>query len=144
MGLTWRKPLSLRLQHTYLEVMGSNPVTGKNFFGTKFNCLHEGMRPMLKRTFLSHFLHIQLARCSIESSFLLILLSLESLSKLFTPTWIPTDFSIFLFYLSTNKLCLSNSQFDQALGTLFPTTSIRNYSVSSALIVLRSFGVLGR
>ena len=67
-GLTWRKPLSFPLQHTYLEVVGSNPATGKNFFGAKFNCLHEGMIPMLKLTFLSHFLHMQLASVLPSSS----------------------------------------------------------------------------
>ena len=77
-GVTWRKPPSLPLQHTYLEVTGTNPVTDKNFFGTKFNCLHEGMIPMLKLTFLSHFLPIQLARFSLDPSFLLFLLPLES------------------------------------------------------------------
>ena len=29
-GLTWIKPLSLPLQHTYQEVVGSNPVNGTN------------------------------------------------------------------------------------------------------------------
>ena len=96
---------------------GSNLVTRKNFFNTKFNCLHEGMTPMLKLTFQSHLLHIQLAGCYLESSFLLFLLPLESFSKLLTPTWIPTDFPIFLFHPSTHKPRLGNSHFEGALGT---------------------------
>ena len=68
-GLSWKIPLSLPIQHTYLEVLGSNPVSGKNFFSTKFNCLHEGMIPMLKVTFLSHFLHMQLARVTLILTF---------------------------------------------------------------------------
>ena len=49
-GLTWRKtPLSLSLQHTNLEVVGSNPVTGKKTFGMKFNRSLEGMISMLKK-----------------------------------------------------------------------------------------------
>ena len=83
--VTRRKPLSLPLQHTYLEVVGSNPKTGKNFLGTKFNCSHEWM--MLKLTSLSHFLQIQLAQSYLESSFLLFLLPLESISKLLTLTF---------------------------------------------------------
>ena len=47
----------------------------------------------------------------------LFLLPLESLSKLLTLTWIPTDFPIFLFYPSTHKPHLGNSQFEPALGT---------------------------
>ena len=54
-GVTWRKPISLPLQHTYLEVVGSNPETAKNFFCTKFNCSHEEMISMLMLTFLSSF-----------------------------------------------------------------------------------------
>ena len=38
-GVACRKPLSLPLQHFYLEVMSSNPVNSKNFFGTKFNSI---------------------------------------------------------------------------------------------------------
>ena len=92
-GVTWRKPLSLPLQHTYLKVVGSNPVTGKNFIGTTFNCSHEGMIPMLKLTFLSYFFPIELVWCYLDPSFLLFLLPLESLSKLYiVPTLIPTDF----------------------------------------------------
>ena len=46
---------------------------------------------------------------------------------------------------STHKPHQGNSQFELALWVLKnPTTSICNYSVSSALIVLRSFSVLGR
>ena len=47
-GPDMEKTSSLPLQHTYLEVVGTNPMTGKNFCGTKFNCLHEGMIPMLR------------------------------------------------------------------------------------------------
>ena len=39
----------INLQHTYLKVVGSNPVTAKNFFGTKFNCSHEGSAEMKAR-----------------------------------------------------------------------------------------------
>ena len=74
--------------HIYLEVVGSNPVTSKKISSHKFNCLHEGMVPILKMTFLSHFLPIRLARCYLDPSFLLFLLTLESLSKLYiVPTW---------------------------------------------------------
>ena len=66
------QPLSLPLQHTYLEAVGSNPMTGKNFFDTKFNHSHEGMIPMLKLTFLSHFLPTQPARWYLDLSFLLL------------------------------------------------------------------------
>ena len=98
-GASWRKPLSLPLQHTYLKVVGSNPVTGKNFFGTKFNCSHEGMIPMLKLTFLSYFFPIELVWCYLDPSFLLFLLPLESSSKLYiVPALLHTDFPIFLFY----------------------------------------------
>ena len=72
------KPLSLLLQHTYLEDVVSNPVTGKNFFDTKFNCLHEGLTSLLKLTFLSNFRPIQLARCYLDPSFQLFLLPLEA------------------------------------------------------------------
>ena len=34
-GMTWRKPLSLPIQHTYLEVVGSNPVTNKKISAHK-------------------------------------------------------------------------------------------------------------
>ena len=43
------------------------------FFGTKFNCLHEEMIPMLMLTSLSHLLPIQLAQCYLDPSFLLFL-----------------------------------------------------------------------
>ena len=56
------KPLSLPLQHIYLAVMVSNPVTGKNFFGMKINSSHEGMIPMLMLTFLFNFFPTHLAR----------------------------------------------------------------------------------
>ena len=52
--------------------------------------------------------------------------------------------SALLAYLSLDT-GLGNSQLEHALWVLkIPTTSVRNFSVSSALIVLRSFGVLGR
>ena len=64
-----------------------------------FNCSFEGIISMHKLTFLSHFLPIQLTHCYLDSSFQLILLPLEYLSKLYVvPTLLPTDFPIFLFY----------------------------------------------
>ena len=30
-AMMWRKPLSLFLHHTYLDVVGSNPMPGKTF-----------------------------------------------------------------------------------------------------------------
>ena len=132
------------LQHTHLEIVGSNPVTSKNLLGTKFNCLHEGITPILKLTFLSHFLPIQLTRCYLDPSFLLFLLPLESLSKLLTPSLLPTDLTIFLFYPLLTSPVWIISQFEHALWvSKIPTTSICNYSASSALIVLWSFSVLG-
>ena len=86
-GVIWRKPLSLPLQHTYLEVVGSNPVTGENFFGPKFNCLHEGMISVFMLTFLYHLLPIQLACCYLDRTLLpLFLIPLEALTKLLTLT----------------------------------------------------------
>ena len=98
-------------QQTYLEVVGSNPRTDKNFFSTKFNCLHEGMISMLVLTILSYFLHIQLASCCLEPSFCssFFLLNLSAL------TWTHKDFPIFLFYPSPHKPSLGNSQLERAL-----------------------------
>ena len=69
---------------------------------------------MLKLTFLSHFLPIQLARFSLDPSFLLFLLPLESLSKLFLEM-LPTDFSIFLFYPKLTSPVWVISQFERDL-----------------------------
>ena len=102
-------PLSLPLHDTYLKVVGSNPMTGKNFSGTKFNCSCEGMKPMLKLTFISHFLPIQLPCCYLDPSFLLFLPSMESLCKSFV---VPRNVTYRLSYLSvlshTHKPCLGN------------------------------------
>ena len=107
----WRKPIPLSLQHTYQEVGGSNPVTAKNFFGTKFNCSHEGMISMIMLTFLSYFFPIQLVWCFIDPSFLLFLLPLESLRKLYiVPTLLLRNFPIFLFYPILTRPRLGNSQ----------------------------------
>ena len=38
-------------QHTYLEVMGSNPVTGKKNSAQEFDCSHEGMIPNVHANF---------------------------------------------------------------------------------------------
>ena len=58
------------------------------------------MIPMLKLTFQSHFLPIQLAHCYLDSSFLLFLLPLESLSKLYA---VPRNVTYRLSYLSILK-----------------------------------------
>ena len=54
------------LQHSYLEVGGSNlkPSEQEKIGeeGAKVNCLHEGMNPMLMLASLSHFPKIQLAK----------------------------------------------------------------------------------
>ena len=83
------------LQQTSKEVLGSNPVSSKNYFSTKFDCRHEGM--ILKLTFPSHFLPLQLARCYLDPSFLLFLFPLESLIKLYV---VPRNFTYRLSYLS--------------------------------------------
>ena len=62
-GCDMEKTFSLPLQHTYLEVVGSSPVPGKKIISTKFNSSHEGMIPMLKLTYLSHFLPILIVCC---------------------------------------------------------------------------------
>ena len=118
-GVTWRKPISLPLQHTYLEVVGSNPETAKNFFCTKFNCSHEEMISMLMLTFLSYFFPIQLVWCCIDPSFLLFLLPLQSLRKLYVvPTKSLRNFPIFLFYPIPSRPRLGNSQLKRKPGTV--------------------------
>ena len=112
----WRKPLSLPLQHTYLEVVGSNPETAENFFCTKFKSSHEEMISMLMLTFLSYFFPIQLVWCCIDPSFLLFLLPLQSLRKLYVvPTKSLRNFPIFLFYPIPSRPRLGNSQLERAL-----------------------------
>ena len=62
-------------------------------------------------------------------------------------TYIVTYQLSYLYVLSnTRKLRLGNPQFEHALlvPKKIPTTSIHIYSVGAALIVLRSFNVLGR
>ena len=63
-GLTWIKPLSLPPSAHLSGGRGFKPRERHKhtFLAQKFNCLHEGMLLMLKVTFLSHFLHMQLAR----------------------------------------------------------------------------------
>ena len=102
------------------------------------------MISMLKLTFLYHFYHIQLYRCYLWIFLRLFLHPLDSLSKLLTPPCTHTEFTLFLFYPNTHQPYLGNSQLVCALGTKFPTTSIRNYSVISALIIFKSFCLLGR
>ena len=101
---------------------------------------------MLKLTFLSYFLPIQLAHCYLDPSFLLFLLPLESLSKLYI---VPRNVTYRLSYLSVlsyaHKPHLGNCLLKRALRVpKIPTASILNYSVGSALIVLGSFCVFGR
>ena len=62
----------------------------KTFFGTKLNCLHDWMISLLRLTFLSLFLLIQLARC-------------------FLPSALPSSSSIFkqVVYTYMNKCRLS-------------------------------------
>ena len=97
------------------------PCDWQKILGTKFNCLHEGIIPMLKLTFLSHFLPIQLARCYLDPSFLLFILTLQSISKL---QIVP-------------RLC-------NILVWVFQQPLLANFSVSSAHILLQYFGLLGR
>ena len=81
---------------------------------------------MLKLTFISHFLPIQLPCCYLDPSFLLFLPSMESLCKSFV---VPRNVTYRLSYLSvlshTHKPCLGNFQFECALWvSKIPTTSI--------------------
>ena len=88
----------------------------KNFFGTKFNCSYEEMISMLMLTFLSYFFPIQLVWCCIDPSFLLFLLPLQSLRKLYVvPTKSLRNFPIFLFYPIPSRPRLGNSQLERAL-----------------------------
>ena len=114
--MIWKKPLTLPLQHTSLEAVGSNLVTGKKKFGTSFNCSHEGLISMLMPTFVSYRIPSHTTCSLLPRTFLpLFLLPLESLSKWLTHTWTHTDFPIFLFYSSAHKPSLGNSQFEHAL-----------------------------
>ena len=146
-GVIWRKPLSLLLKHTYLEVVGSTPVTGENFFGKKNKLLtwrdDINVHADFPITLLSH------TTCSLlPRTFLpLLLLGLEILSKLLTITRTHTGFPIFLFYPSIHKLCLGNfparACFVDTKNSILKK-SICNYSLCSALFILWCFGVLGR
>ena len=123
---------------------GFKPCELPKFLLMKFNSSLEGMISMLKLTFLYHFYHIQLYRCYLWIFLRLFLHPLDSLSKLLTPPCTHIEFTLFLFYPNTHQPYLGNSQLVCALGTKFPTTSIRNYSVISALIIFKSFCMLGR
>ena len=124
-------------------------MTGKNFMNTKFNCLDEGMIPILKvryrssetilkLAFLSHFLPKQLARCDLDPSFLLFLLLLESLSKLYLVPRNVTYRHSNLYALShTHKPRRGNIPVQACLRvSKIPTTTICKFSVSSPLILL--------
>ena len=138
-GSDMEKPFSLPLQQTYLKVVGSNPMTG-----TKFNCSHEGMIPMIKLTLLSYFLPIQIAHCYLDSSFLLFYLPLEYSSKLLTPTLLTNDYPIFLFHSILIRPVWVISQFEHALWvSKIPTTSIY-YFCQLYPYRIQSSGVLGR
>ena len=98
-GVTWRKHLYESPFSTLIWRSCVRTRDRQNNFGMKFNCLLEGMMSVVHLTFLFHFLPIELAHCYLDPSFLLCLLPLESLSKLYiVPTLIPTDFPFFLFY----------------------------------------------
>ena len=102
-GMIWRKPLSLPIQHTYLEVVGSNPVTGKNFFWHKIKLL-AWLDDILAQADFSISLPSHTTCWLLPRTFLLLfLLPHQSLCKLFTLTWINADSPIFLFYPSTHK-----------------------------------------
>ena len=59
-GMTWRKPISLPLQHTYLEVVGSNPVTRKKVLAQKSIDPHAHFSVVL---YLLQNCHLSLAFC---------------------------------------------------------------------------------
>ena len=99
-----RTPLSVTLQHTYLEVVASNQVTGKIRFDSKFSCWYEGMIYAHENFLISLPSNITcfVYTCYLEPSFLFFLLNLSKLYAL------PTKFNAILFPSRFHKPSLGN------------------------------------